>query len=126
MSTKIRKALFISFLLCNGGFAFAQKWYTSDVDKKVDEILNQMTIQEKLDYISGDFQFHTKPIKRLGVPAIRMSDGPQGVGHRIETNAYPCGLALAATGTKNWLMNTDSHWDGIAELVEYISYWDRL
>lgn len=97
MSTKIRKALFISFLLCNGGFAFAQKWYTSDVDKKVDEILNQMTIQEKLDYISGDFQFHTKPIKRLGVPAIRMSDGPQGVGHRIETNAYPCGLALAAT-----------------------------
>lgn len=26
-----------------------------------------------------------------------MSDGPQGVGHRIETNAYPCGLALAAT-----------------------------
>lgn len=126
MSTKIRKALFISFLLCNGGFAFAQKWYTSDVDKKVDEILNQMTIQEKLDYISGDFQFHTKPIKRLGVPAIRMSDGPQGVGHRIETNAYPCGLALAATWNEKLLMNTDSHWDGIAELVEYISYWDRL
>ena len=50
MSTKIRKALFISFLLCNGGFAFAQKWYTSDVDKKVDEILNQMTIQEKLSF----------------------------------------------------------------------------
>ena len=65
MSTKIRKALFISFLLCNGGFAFAQKWYTSDVDKKVDEILNQMTIQEKLDYISGDFQFRSEE-RRVG------------------------------------------------------------
>ena len=125
MSTKSEKHYLFLFYFATV-VLLLRKWYTSDVDKKVDEILNQMTIQEKLDYISGDFQFHTKPIKRLGVPAIRMSDGPQGVGHRIETNATHVVWHLLPLGTKNWLMNTDSHWDGIAELVEYISYWDRL
>lgn len=92
-----KKKLLFLVLLFHGSLTFAQKWYTPEVENKVDEILKQMTVEEKLNYISGDFQFHTKPIARLGIPAIKMSDGPQGIGNRVKTNAYPCALLLAAT-----------------------------
>lgn len=56
-----------------------------------------MTVKEKLDFISGDFRFQTKPLERFGIPAIKMSDGPQGLGTRGNSTAYPCAILLAAT-----------------------------
>ena len=39
-----------------------------------------MTLQEKIDYISGYTDgFHLRPIKRHGIPEIRLADGPKGV-----------------------------------------------
>lgn len=97
MRKVFRKVLLASLLICNGGFALAQKWFTPEVEKQVDAILSQMTVQEKLDYISGDFHFQSKTIDRLGIPAMKMSDGPQGLGTRGNSTAYPCMIALAST-----------------------------
>ena len=51
----------------------------ADVEKRVDSILRQMTMAEKIEIIGGINDLYTRPIARLGIPALRMSDGPMGV-----------------------------------------------
>src|ERR1700722_17419938 len=69
----------------------------ADIDKRVDSLLHQMTIEEKIDYIGGVNDFYIRAIARLGIPALRMSDGPLGVHDYGPTTAYPAGIALAAS-----------------------------
>jgi beta-glucosidase len=69
----------------------------ADLEKRVDSILSQMTQEEKLTIIGGINDFYTRPIPRLGIPALRMSDGPMGVHDYGLTTAYPAGVALAAS-----------------------------
>ena len=52
---------------------------TKDVEIQAETILQQMTLEEKIDYISGYNNFYIRAIPRLGVPEIKMSDGPQGI-----------------------------------------------
>ena len=44
----------------------------------IEKIIQQMTLEEKADFCSGSDFWHTQPVKRLGVPAVMMSDGPSG------------------------------------------------
>lgn len=41
--------------------------------------IKEMTIEEKASLLSGNDNWHTKAVDRLGVPAIMMTDGPHGV-----------------------------------------------
>lgn len=68
----------------------------ADVEKRVDNILSQMTLDEKLTLIGGTDTFYTRAIPRLQLPALRMSDGPLGVHDFGLTTAYPAPIALAA------------------------------
>src|SRR6266436_571074 len=68
-----------------------------DLEKRVDSILSKMTLAEKIEIIGGINDFYTRPIPRLGIPALRMSDGPMGVHDYGLTTAYPAGIALAAS-----------------------------
>jgi len=69
----------------------------TDVEKRVDSILGKMTIDEKIEIIGGINDFYTRPIPRLEIPSLRMSDGPMGVHDYGLTTAYPAGIALAAS-----------------------------
>jgi len=69
----------------------------TDVEKRVDSILSQMTLEEKVEIIGGINDFYTRPIARLGIPALKMSDGPMGVHDYGLTTAYPAGISLAAS-----------------------------
>jgi beta-glucosidase len=69
----------------------------ADMEKRVDSILRQMTLDEKIEIIGGINDFYTRRIPRLGVPSLRMSDGPMGVHDYGLTTAYPAGIALAAS-----------------------------
>src|SRR5712671_2017329 len=69
----------------------------TDIDKKVDSILSRMTLEEKITYIGGINDFFIRPVPRLGVPSLKMSDGPMGVHDYGPTTAYPAGIALAAS-----------------------------
>lgn len=89
--------LLASHFLC----ASAQKWYSPEVDNKVEELLRQMTVQEKLDYIGGVDWMYTKNIDRLGIHRMKMSDGPQGLGTDGKSTAYPSTVTLAATWNEN-------------------------
>ena len=42
-------------------------------------IVSQMTLEEKAGLCSGLDFWHTKPVERLGVPAVMVSDGPHGL-----------------------------------------------
>ena len=56
-----------------------------------------MTLEEKIDYIGGIHDFYIRPIPRLKIPSLRMSDGPMGVHDYGPTIAYPAPVALAAS-----------------------------
>lgn len=98
MSSYRRKLtfVFLVFSLCD--VATAQtRVSANDVEKQVDSILDKMTMEEKIEIIGGINDFFTRAIPRLGIPALKMSDGPMGVHDYGLTTAYPAGIALAAS-----------------------------
>src|SRR6202140_1797770 len=69
----------------------------TEVEKRVDSILSKMTLGEKIEIIGGINDFYTRPIPRLSIPSLRMSDWPLGVHDYGQPTAYPAGIALAAS-----------------------------
>jgi beta-glucosidase len=67
------------------------------VERRVDQLLDQMTLEEKVDLLGGTHDFYTRPIPRLKIPSLRMSDGPAGVHDYGPTTAYPAPIAIAAS-----------------------------
>lgn len=69
------------------------------------KIISKMTLRQKVEYLSGEGDWHTKQMQQPPVPAISMADGPNGL--RIETDnrtrdsipaiCYPAMAALAST-----------------------------
>lgn len=45
----------------------------------IEKILSELTLEEKADLCSGKDFWRTKPIERLQVPAVMISDGPHGL-----------------------------------------------
>ncbi len=77
---------------------------------KIEKLISQLTLQEKIGMIHGDGFFTTKGVERLGIPLFKTSDGPRGVRKDFENDAWkdiglsydyasylPCNSALAAT-----------------------------
>ena len=61
-------------------------------------LVSQMTLEEKCDYIGGSKDgFYIRPVERLGIPLIRMADGPQGVRNNTKSTLFACGVAAAAS-----------------------------
>jgi beta-glucosidase len=97
-TTMTSRGLVAVVLLLVAQFGMAQAAPSKlDLEKRVDSILSQMTLDEKIEMISGINDFYTRPIPRLGIPSLRMSDGPMGVHDYGLTTAYPAGIALAAS-----------------------------
>ena len=68
-----------------------------NVEARVDALVRGLTLEEKIDLISGRDEFYTVAIPRLGIPALKMADGPMGVRNYGPSTAFPAGIALAAT-----------------------------
>ena len=47
-------------------------------------LVSQMTLEEKAGLCSGLDFWHTKPVERLGVPSVMVSDGPHGLRKQDE------------------------------------------
>ena len=75
----------------------------------IKEIVRQMTLEEKVSLLSGLDFWHTKPIERLGIPSVMVSDGPHGlrkqddqpdhlgVNDSIKAVCFPPACAAAAS-----------------------------
>ncbi|QPG75036.1 hypothetical protein FOA43_002376 [Brettanomyces nanus] len=68
----------------------------------VNSLLEQLTTEEKVSLISAVDIWHTAKIDRLGVPSIRVSNGPNGVTgtkcfNGVPAACFPNGTCLAST-----------------------------
>jgi len=91
------------FLLSAGVGAFAQSPAASslrssaEVDHRVDALVSQMTLEEKIDLIGGVNDFFIRDVPRLKLPRLKMADGPIGVRNFGPATAMAGGIALTAT-----------------------------
>ncbi|MBI2512761.1 MAG: glycoside hydrolase family 3 C-terminal domain-containing protein [Opitutae bacterium] len=80
------------------------------LDERVEDLLSRLTLEEKIALVHADTKFTNAGVPRLGIPPLRMSDGPHGVREEISPDSWkpagrtddfatalPVGAALAAT-----------------------------
>ncbi len=56
-----------------------------------------MTLEEKIDMIGGVDDFYIRENKRLGLPALKMADGPVGIRNYGPSTTMPGGVGFAAS-----------------------------
>lgn len=82
--------------------------------KKAEEIIKELTLKEKIGMIHGAQLFQTEGVERLGIPPLKMSDGPMGVRQEFYPASWmskglsddyvtylPCNSALASTWNRD-------------------------
>ena len=67
------------------------------VEQRVETILKQLTLEEKIDLLGGTDGFFVREVKRVGLPRLKMADGPMGVRNFGPATAMAAGIGLAAT-----------------------------
>jgi beta-glucosidase len=72
-------------------------------DARIEDLLNQMTLEEQVSLLAGADFWRTVPIPRLNIPSLKVTDGPAGargggplVGGK-HTAAFPVGIALGSS-----------------------------
>lgn len=67
--------------------------------ERCESLLGQMTIEEKVSMLAGTDWWYTVPIERLGIPSLKMTDGPNGARGEGGKSAvcFPAGISLAST-----------------------------
>jgi beta-glucosidase len=88
-------ALFLSLAVMVGGLAARAQ--NADDEKKIDDTIAKMTLEEKIHLLSGSTMMSSTGLPRLGIPAFRMSDGPMGAHVPPPSTAYAGGIGLAAS-----------------------------
>ena len=75
-------------------------------DARIDKLLAQMTLEEKVNLIRGNVEpadvyqgqaGYLPGVARLGVPSLRMADGPPGLLTRVPSQAETATMGVAAT-----------------------------
>jgi len=80
------------------------------IKEEAASLTGKLTLEEKIGMIHGARLFETKGVERLGIPPLKMSDGPMGVRQEFEPDSWraighsddyvtylPCNSAVAAT-----------------------------
>lgn len=75
----------------------------------IENILNELTLEEKASLCSGYYYWHTKAIERMDIPSVMMVDGPHGLRKQVGKEdhmglnaslpavCFPSAAALAAS-----------------------------
>ncbi|UNK18864.1 glycoside hydrolase family 3 C-terminal domain-containing protein [Paenibacillus sp. N3/727] len=77
------------------------------MNRNIQEIITQMTLEEKASLCSGLNMWQTKPVERLEIPSISMTDGPHGLRKQgdladmssktVPSTCFPSGAGLASS-----------------------------
>jgi len=68
-----------------------------DAQKRAEGLITEMTLTEKIDYLSGIDSFAIKGIPRLNIPRIYCADATSGVRCFGDATGFPSGVALASS-----------------------------
>lgn len=70
-----------------------------NIENRAAELLQKMTLEEKVAMLSGADFWSTVAIDRLGIPSISVSDGPNGLrsNNSEATTLFPVGVAMASS-----------------------------
>jgi beta-glucosidase len=74
---------------------------TTTSESDIERLVGAMTLDEKASLTAGANMWYLPPVERLGIPSLKVSDGPSGVrgdsliGRR--SLSIPCGTAVGAT-----------------------------
>lgn len=105
-----KKAVFVVLVamgVVSGSQAQMQK--NASVESRIESLIRQMTIEEKVNMIHASSSFTSGGVSRLGIPELVTSDGPHGVRPEhgrdwqldqnvLDSGTYlPVGVCLAAT-----------------------------
>ncbi|MCB0603127.1 MAG: glycoside hydrolase family 3 C-terminal domain-containing protein [Saprospiraceae bacterium] len=79
-------------------------------DKQIDDMISQMTLEEKIEMLHAKHMFTSAGVPRLGIPDMIYADGPFGIREEMQPDGwaglgwendkatfFPTGSALAAT-----------------------------
>lgn len=88
-------------------------------ETRIDDLLSQLTLEEKISMIHGEGIFQTATVARLGIPALKMSDGPMGIRKEFALDSWinigstddqvsylPSNSALASTWSREQAYKT--------------------
>ena len=86
-----------------------------DHEQRITSIIQEMTLEEKIDMLHGKNMFSSAGIERLGIADMEYADGPFGIREEMEPHSwnsahlttdsatfFPTGSALAATWSTEW------------------------
>ena len=92
------QSLFLGlFILVSSFFSFFSHAQTSpsDIEARVDSLLGKLNLEEKVDLIGGVDGFYVRSNEKIGMPRLKMADGPVGVRNYGPSTAFG-GIGLAA------------------------------
>jgi beta-glucosidase len=105
-------ALAVVLALSGGLVAAISGQSDAEIEKRVQDVLSRMTLDEKVEQMSGNvlrdmvqafsarghgYTGFTPANKRLGIPALKCLDGPRGVGFFYKTTCFPVSAARGST-----------------------------
>lgn len=101
------------------------------IEKQIEDLVKELTLDEKIGMIHGAGLFRTAGVERLGIPPVKMSDGPMGVRNEFPDDSWvpvgnsddyvtylPSNSALASTWSRKLAYETGKSSEKRQEDVE--------
>ena len=108
--TRMFACAFLTLLLAGNAAGQIRRSALLENDRKIDGIISQMTLEEKINMLHAKHMFVSAGIERLGIADMKYADGPFGIREEMQPDGwmplgwtndkatfFPTGSALAAT-----------------------------
>lgn len=93
----MRRSLMAAAMFVAISIFSAQAAEPDDVERRVASLLQQMSLEQKIDLLGGVNGFDVRGVPSIGLPLMATADGPFGVRRQSRANIMAGGIALAAT-----------------------------
>ena len=96
MKNKLAFLLILILSIVSPTVAQAPSSSTPAIEARADALLKGLSLEEKIDLIGGLDSFYIRDIAHIGLPRLKMADGPSGVRNYGPSTTFG-GIALGAT-----------------------------
>lgn len=98
------KCLLVTAAVTFTAVAAKAQTVTPEIEKRAAAIVEKMTLEEKVSYLSGATSFSLREIPRVGISTVLLADGPVGLrNHAPHSTLYPASMLSAATWNRDLL-----------------------